>query len=167
MCISVFRNQYDSLYSCWQSLFLLIFLIPVDSLYSWWQSLFLSAVLIPVDSPYSCWQSLFLLTVLIPVVLIPVDSAYSCCSYSCWQSLFLSVRTPLPSLVKATERRPLTSDVNLLSGIWRLSFDSSVLSSLFHFLASPLALSVVSFFCWWSVLLTLFLENSPRVFVKT
>ena len=60
------------------------------------------------------------------------------------------------------------SDVSLLSGISGLSFDSlsyllssffsSLLFSLFFFsfLPSPLALSVLSFFCLWSILLTFF-----------
>ena len=46
--------------------------------------------------------------------------------------------------------------VLLLSGISGLSFDSPFLSPLLFFLPSPLALSVLSFFCSWSILLTLF-----------
>ena len=48
------------------------------------------------------------------------------------------------------------SDVTLLSGISGLSFDSPFLSLLLFFLPSPLALSVLSFFCYWSILLTFF-----------
>ena len=43
--------------------------------------------------------------------------------------------------------RPGMSDVSLLSGISGLSFDSPFLSPLLFFLPSPLALSVLSFFC--------------------
>ena len=54
-------------------------------------------------------------------------------------------------LLRATavtpEGRPGMSDVSLLSGISGLSFDSSFLSPLMFFLPSPLALSVLSFFC--------------------
>jgi len=45
------------------------------------------------------------------------------------------------------EWRPGMSDVTLLSGISGLSFDSPFLSPFLFFLPSPLALSVLSFFC--------------------
>ena len=57
------------------------------------------------------------------------------------------------------------SDVTLLSGISGLSFDSPFLSPLLFLLPSPLALSVLSFFCYWSILL-IFFQISQIFFVK-
>ena len=59
------------------------------------------------------------------------------------------------------EGRPGMSDISLLSGILGLSFDSSCLS--FVFLPSPLALSVLSFFCQQSIHLTFF--QKTRIFL--
>ena len=59
------------------------------------------------------------------------------------------------------EGMPGMSDVSLLSGISGLSFDSPF----FLFLPSPLALSVVSFFCLWSVL-GLFFQKTQIFFIK-
>ena len=58
------------------------------------------------------------------------------------------------------EGRPGMSDISLLSGISGLSFDSSFLSLVF--LPRPLALSVLSFFCQQSILLTFF--QKTRIF---
>ena len=60
----------------------------------------------------------------------------------CVQSIYIPWQPPyLP------KGRPRMSDVPLLSGISGLSFDSPFLSPLLFFLPSPLALSVLSFFC--------------------
>ena len=61
-----------------------------------------------------------------------------------WCSLMMFLA---PSLDCAPEGRLGMSDVPLLCGISGLSFDSSFLSPLLFFLPSPLALSVLSFFC--------------------
>ena len=56
------------------------------------------------------------------------------------------------------------SDAPLWFEMSGLSFDSPFLSPLLFFLPSPLALSVWSFFCLWSILLTFFPENSDFFF---
>ena len=54
------------------------------------------------------------------------------------------------------------SDICLLSGISRLSFDSPFLSPLLFLLPSPLALSVLAFFCpfFW-----LFFQKTLKYFL--
>ena len=66
--------------------------------------------------------------------------------------------------LRPPEGRPGMSDVTLLSGISRLLFDCPYLSPLLIFLPSPLALAVLSFFCYWSILLTFFLQKTLKYF---
>ena len=51
-----------------------------------------------------------------------------------------------------------------LSGISGLSFDFPFLSPLLFLLPSPLALSVLSCFCYWSILRTFFLQKTLKYF---
>ena len=62
------------------------------------------------------------------------------------------------------EEMPGMSDVPLLSGISGLSFDFPFLSPLLFLLPSPLALSVLSCFCYWSILRTFFLQKTLKYF---
>ena len=76
----------------------------------------------------------------------------NCVSVTLW-SVFMSVRgfkfvdESLIYIVTVPEGRLGMSNVILLSGISGLSFDSPFPSPLLSFLPSPLALSVLSFFC--------------------
>ena len=58
-------------------------------------------------------------------------------------------------------------DVTFLPGRSRLSFGSPFLSPLiFCLLPSPLALSALSFFCLWSILLTFVFTDNSTILVK-